>query len=291
VNKPDISIIIPAYNESATIGDIIKKIKVLYPDAEIIVVNDASTDDTGSVAKEAGAIVYSHPYNIGNGAAIKSGIRIASGEVLVFMDGDGQHDPHDIGRFLECFPEYDMVVGTRSMSGQASLFRALGNKVFNWLAAYVTKTRIEDLTSGFRAVKSSIAHNLLYLLPNTYSYPTTLSLAVLRGGRSIEYVPINADTRKKGRSNVRVFRDGIRFFLIIAKICALYSPLRIFLPISLILFFLGLFYYLFTYITMGRFTNMSALLFSTSIIIFMMGLVSEQICQMRFERSEKDRYY
>jgi len=291
MNKPDISVIIPAYNESATIGDIIKRIRSLYPDAEIIVVNDASTDDTGSVAKEAGAIVYSHPYNIGNGAAVKTGIRIASGEVLVFMDGDGQHDPHDIGRFLEYFPDYDMVVGTRSMGGQASMFRAFGNKVLNRLAAYVTKSRIEDLTSGFRVVKSSIVHNLLHLLPNTYSYPTTLTLAVLRGGRSIKYVPINADIRRKGKSNIRVFQDGIRFFLIIAKICALYSPLRIFLPLSLILFLLGLSYYLFTYITMGRFTNMSALLFSTSIIIFMMGLVSEQICQMRFERSEKDRYF
>jgi glycosyltransferase involved in cell wall biosynthesis len=289
MNSSDISIIIPAYNEAETIGDIINEIKALYPDAEIIVVNDASSDNTGSVAKEAGAIVYSHPYNIGNGAAIKSGIRIASGEVLVFMDGDGQHDPHDIGRFLEYFPYYDMVVGTRSTGGQASMFRALGNKLLNRLAAYVTKTRIQDLTSGFRAVKSSIAHNLLYLLPNTYSYPTTLTLAVLRSGRSIKYVPINADTRQKGKSNIRIFQDGIRFFLIIAKICALYSPLRIFLPISLALFLLGLCYYLFTYITMNRFTNMSALLFSTSIIIFMMGLVSEQICQMRFERSEGER--
>jgi glycosyltransferase involved in cell wall biosynthesis len=289
MNSSDISIIIPAYNEAETIGDIINEIKALYPDAEIIVVNDASSDNTGSVAKEAGAIVYSHPYNIGNGAAIKSGIRIASGEVLVFMDGDGQHDPHDIGRFLEYFPYYDMVVGTRSTGGQASMFRALGNKLLNRLAAYVTKTRIQDLTSGFRAVKSSIAHNLLYLLPNTYSYPTTLTLAVLRSGRSIKYVPINADTRQKGKSNIRIFQDGIRFFLIIAKICALYSPLRIFLPISLVLFLLGLCYYLFTYITMNRFTNMSALLFSTSIIIFMMGLVSEQICQMRFERSEGER--
>jgi glycosyltransferase involved in cell wall biosynthesis len=289
MNKSDISIIIPAYNEAETIGDIINQIRALHPDAEIIVVNDASSDNTGSVAKEAGAIVYSHPYNIGNGAAIKSGIRIASGEVLVFMDGDGQHDPHDIGRFLEYFPYYDMVVGTRSTGGQASMFRALGNKLLNRLAAYVTKTRIQDLTSGFRAVKSSIAHNLLYLLPNTYSYPTTLTLAVLRSGRSIKYVPINADTRQKGKSNIRIFQDGIRFFLIIAKICALYSPLRIFLPISLVLFLLGLCYYLFTYITMNRFTNMSALLFSTSIIIFMMGLVSEQICQMRFERSEGER--
>lgn len=288
MDKTDISVIIPVYNEGATIGKLIKQIKTLYPDFEIIIINDGSTDDTGLIARELGAIVYSHPYNIGNGAAIKSGIRIASGEILVFMDGDGQHDPDDIKKLLDYFPDYDMVVGTRSMSGQASLFRAVCNKVLNRLAAYVTKTRIEDLTSGFRAVKSGVAHNLLYLLPNTYSYPTTLTLAGLRSGRSIKYVPIHADIRRKGKSNIRIFRDGIRFFLIIAKICALYSPLRIFLPISLILFLLGLGYYLFTYATMGRFTNMSALLFSTSIIIFMMGLVSEQICQMRFESSEKN---
>ncbi len=289
MNKSDVSIIIPAYNESGSIGDIIKKIKALYPDAEIIVVNDGSTDDTVFVAKEAGAIVYSHPYNIGNGAAVKSGIRIASGEVLVFMDGDGQHDPEDIERMIEFFPDYDMVVGARSKGDQVSLFRGAGNRILNRLASYVAKFRIQDLTSGFRAVKAEVAQNLLYLLPNTYSYPTTMTLGVLRSGRSLKYIYIDMNKRKKGTSNISLFKDGVRFFMIITKICALYSPLRIFLPVSLLLFFLGLLRYLFTYITMGRFTNMSSLLFSTSIIIFMMGLVSEQITQMRFEKSEGER--
>jgi len=288
MSKTEISIIIPAYNEAQTIGDVVTKIIDLYPDFEIIVVNDGSTDDTAAVAKDAGALVYSHPYNIGNGAAVKSGIRFASGKILVFMDGDGQHDPRDIEKMLEYFPGFDMVVGARPKGCQASWGRALANKVYNWLASYVAKFTIRDLTSGFRAVKSDIAHNFLYLLPNTYSYPTTLTLGALRSGRSVKYLAINTQKREKGKSKIKIFRDGIRFFLIITKICALYSPLRIFLPVSFMMFCLGLGYYFYTYFASHRFTNMSALLFTTSILIFMMGLISEQICQMRFERSEGD---
>ena len=290
MEKTEVSTIIPAYNEAQTIGDVVAKIMSLYPDFEMIVVNDGSTDNTASVAKNAGALVYSHPYNIGNGAAVKSGIRFASGKILVFMDGDGQHDPEDIRKLLEYFPDFDMVVGARSKGHQASRGRALGNWIYNRLATYVAKFPVKDLTSGFRAVKSDVARNLLYLLPNTYSYPATLTLGVLRSGRSMRYIPINAQSRKKGKSKIKIFRDGIRFFLIIAKICTLYSPFRVFLPVSIMMFFLGLGYYLYTFFAWGRFTNMSALLFTTSILIFMMGLISEQICQMRFERSEGDKF-
>ena len=290
MDRAEVSIIIPVNNEEQTVGGIIKKIKALHPEFEIIVINDGSTDETGAVAKDAGAIVYSHPYNIGNGAAIKSGIRIASGEILVFMDGDGQHNPEDIKRLIKWLPDYDMVVGARPKGHQASWIRALGNRVFNWLASYVSKFTVEDLTSGFRAIKSGVAHNLLYLLPNTYSYPTTLTLGVLRNGKSVKYTSIEIQGRQKGKSKIRVFRDGIRFFMIITKICGLYSPLRIFLPVSFVIFCLGLGHYLYTFLTSGRFTNMSALLFTTSILIFMMGLISEQISQMRFERSEGDRF-
>ncbi|MBW2064749.1 MAG: glycosyltransferase family 2 protein [Deltaproteobacteria bacterium] len=288
--KPEVSVIIPAFNEEDTIGDVIARISMLYPEFEIIVINDGSTDKTGTVAKEAGAIVYNHPYNIGNGAAVKSGIRIASGEILVFMDGDGQHDPDDIKSLLDCLPEYDMVVGARSRNQHSSWNRALGNKIYNKFASYVAKFPVQDLTSGFRAIKADLARSLLYLLPNTYSYPTTLTLGVLRNGRSMKYVPVEVRVRKKGESKVSLFRDGVRFFMIIVKICALYSPLRIFLPVSCLFFLLGLCYYLYTYFSWGRFTNMSLLLFTTSIMIFMMGLVSEQICQMRFERSEGDKF-
>ena len=286
----DASIIIPAFNEAQTIGEVITKIKGLYPDFEIIVINDGSTDDTGAIAQNAGAIVYSHPYNIGNGAAVKSGIRIASGEILVLLDGDGQHDPKEIKELLEYFPDYDMVVGARPKGHQASWVRALGNWIFNRLASYVSIFPIKDLTSGFRAIKSDIAHQLLYLLPNTYSYPTTLTLGVLRSGRSVRYISIDTQIRKAGKSKIRIFRDGVRFFMIITKICALYSPLRIFLPMSFFMFLVGLSYYLYNYFMWNRFTNMSALLFTTSILIFLMGLISEQICQMRFERSEGDKF-
>jgi glycosyltransferase involved in cell wall biosynthesis len=219
MNKTRVTIIIPSYNEADSIGYVAAGIKELYPDFEVIVVNDGSTDDTSNVAKEAGAIVYSHPYNIGNGAAIKSGIRIASGEILIFMDGDGQHDSKDIENLLKFFPDNDMVVGARPKGHYASWGRALGNKIFNWLASYVAKFDVQDLTSGFRAIKSDIAHNFLYLLPNTYSYPTTLTLGVLRSGRSVKYVPVSVKNRKKGKSKIRIYRDGIKFFLIITKIC------------------------------------------------------------------------
>ena len=290
MSAPEVSILIPAYNEAQIIGDVVTSIKKLYPDFEIIVINDGSTDQTAQTAKEAGALVYNHPNNIGNGAAIKSGIRFASGKILVFMDGDGQHDPQDIERMLHYFPDYDMVVGARSKGNQESWGRALANKIYNWLASYVAKFPVQDLTSGFRAVKSEIAHHFLYLLPNTYSYPTTLTLGVLRSGRSVKYIPINVEKRKKGNSKIKIFQDGTRFFLIIAKISTLYSPFRIFLPMSIMMFLLGLSYYIYTFIVWGRFTNMSALLFTTSVLIFMMGLISEQICQMRFERSEGDKF-
>ena len=278
------SVIIPCYNESQTIGQLVNNISNLYPNFEIIVINDGSTDDTYAVAKDAGAHVYSHPYNMGNGAAIKSGIRTATGDILVFMDADLQHNHEDIETILSYFPDYDMVVGARSAKDQTSLGRALGNKIYNWLASYVAKFKVQDLTSGFRAIKSDIAQQFLYLLPNSYSYPTTLTLAVLRTGRALKYVPIKVKVRKAGKSNVKFYKDGIRFFMIIIKICTLFSPFRIFLPVSFLIFFTGLMYYMYTFFIWGRFTNMSALLFSTSIIIFMIGLVSEQICQMRFER-------
>ena len=290
MGKNSVSVIIPVYNEAETVAEIIKEITGLYPEFEVIVINDGSTDETGARAKEAGALVYSHPYNIGNGAAIKSGIRIASGDILVFMDGDGQHDPKDLAAMLEFFPDYDMVVGARPKGHQASLWRAAGNRMYNGFASYVAKFPIQDLTSGFRAVKADIARSFTYLLPNTYSYPTTITLGVLRSGRSVKYIPMHSRSRAGGKSKVKLFRDGVRFFMIITKICALYSPLRVFLPISLLMFLLGLGYYTFTFIMWQRFTNMSALLFTTSILVFMLGLISEQIAQMRFERSEGDKF-
>jgi glycosyltransferase involved in cell wall biosynthesis len=289
MDKAKISIIIPAHNEAENIGNLVREIRSLYPAAEVIVVNDGSKDETAKVAHESGAEVYSHPYNIGNGAAIKSGIRAATGDILVFMDADGQHDTQDISRLIEMVCQYDMVVGERSFGGQASWGRAAGNIVYNWLGSYVTKFPIKDLTSGFRAVKADVARNFLHLLPNSYSYPTTLTLGVLRSGRSLKYIPIMAHKRRAGSSQVKLFRDGVRFFMIITKICTLYSPMRVFLPVSAAMFAMGLINYVHSYLTQGRFTNMSALLFVTSVLIFMMSLISEQICQMRYERRETPR--
>lgn len=283
-----LSVIIPAFNEAVTIGDLVRRVSERHPAAQIVVVDDGSSDGTGAAAADAGAVVVSHPYNIGNGAAVKSGLRAASGEFSVLMDGDGQHDPADIETLLNHMPAYDMVVGARTLGGHASGSRAIGNTVYNWLASYVAKVRIDDLTSGFRAVKTDIARRFLYLLPNTYSYPTTLTLGVLRTGRSVRYVPVNTRKRRTGKSQVRLFKDGVRFLMIIIKICTLYSPMRVFLPVSAAMFLLGLIRYGYSYITEGRFTNMSMLLFATSVMVFMMGLVSEQICQMRAEGSEID---
>jgi len=289
MSEPKISVIIPAYNESESIGVLVSNVRSIYRDAEVIVINDGSSDNTAGVAKDAGAKVFSHPYNIGNGAAIKSGIRVATGEVLIFLDADGQHDPQDIEKLIDYIPEFDMVVGARSVGDQASLGRALGNKVYNWFASYVAKFSIKDLTSGFRAVKTNVARNFLYLLPNTYSYPTTLTLGVLRSGMSVKYVSIKAKKRKAGKSNIRLLKDGVRFFMIITRICTLYSPMRVFLPVSFVMFLGGLVNYLYTFFMHSRFTNMSVFLFVTAIIIFMMSLISEQICQMRFERRGADR--
>ena len=289
MGETTVSIIIPAFNEADIIANIVQQIRSLHPDFEVIVVNDGSTDDTAAEAQKAGAEVYSHPYNIGNGAAIKSGIRVATGDILVFIDGDGQHNPEDIVRLLDFFPDFDMVVGARSISDQASLGRAFGNKIYNWFASYVAKFSIKDLTSGFRAVKSNVARNFLYLLPNTYSYPTTLTLGTLRSGMSVKYVPIRMEKRRTGKSNIKMIQDGVRFFMIITRICTLYSPMRVFLPVSFVMFLLGLINYLYTFIMRNRFTNMSVFLFVTAILIFMMSLISEQICQMRFERRGADR--
>ena len=236
-------------------------------------------------AMDAGANVWPHPYNIGNGAAIKSGLRVAKGEWIVMMDADSQHNPEDIGRLLEYKDTYDMVVGARGKESKTSMHRDIANTVYNWFASYVTKFKVEDLTSGCRMVRSSTARQFIYLLPNTFSYPSTLTMAYLRSGRTIKYIPI-ATKYRIGKSKIRLLRDGTRFFLIITKIATLFSPLRVFLPVSIFFFLTALGYYLYTFITAGRFTNMSALLFNSSIIIFMIGLVAEQISQMRYDKVE-----
>ncbi|WP_435103701.1 glycosyltransferase [Arhodomonas sp. AD133] len=279
-----ISIILPAKNEAATVGDTVARIRALSTKVvEVLVVDDGSSDDTAAMAAEAGARVLSHTYSKGNGAAIKTGARHAKGDVLVFMDADGQHDPGDIPGLLEKVTAgADMVIGARGNGSQASLGRGMANHLYNALATYMTGNPIRDLTSGFRAVRAEKFREFLSLLPNGFSYPTTITMAFFRAGYTVEYVPIKA-ARRTGASHIRPLRDGLRFLVIIFKIATLYSPLKIFVPGSAGLFMLGLGYYGFTFITQGRFTNMSALLLTTAILIFLIGLVSEQITQLMYK--------
>ncbi|VVS90853.1 glycosyltransferase family 2 protein [Desulfoluna spongiiphila] len=279
-----VSVILPVYNEAGSLPTLLTVLNSNYPDYEIIVVNDGSEDQTSAVCAQFDAQLIEHPYNMGNGAAVKTGMRHASGDIFVTMDADGQHDPADIKNLLSYISEYDMVVGARSFSGQATPQRALGNWIYNTFASYVAKFRIKDLTSGFRAVRRNVALEQLHLFPNTYSYPTTLTLAVLRSGYSLIYTPIRVNQRANGKSGIHLVKDGSRFLMIIIKVCTLYSPLRVFLPVSGMMFFLGVINYAYTYFVGGRFTNMSAVLFMSGVIIFMMGIISEQICQMRYER-------
>ncbi len=279
----NVSIVIPAYNEEAIIGQTVARIHSLYPDFETIVVDDGSTDNTAHKAREAGAKVFRHPYNIGNGATIKTGIRKASGDLVVLMDGDGQHDPADIARLLEESDHYDLVVGARSTGSQASLGRRVANWCYNRLASYVAKFPIKDLTSGFRVFHRDTVLKYLYLFPNTFSYPTTSTLTYLRSGFTVKYIPIRQHKRV-GKSKIKLMEDGARFILIILRIATLFSPMRIFLPVSTFFLLTGLGYYMYTYWTSHRFTNMSALLLSVGVMVFLLGLISEQITQMRYDR-------
>jgi len=279
----NISIVLPAKNESAAIGQTIAQIQQLQFVHEIIVVNDGSTDQTKQIAENAGAIVITHPYSKGNGAAIKTGARSATGEIIVFMDADGQHDPNDIPRLLDKIEQgYDLVVGARQKGSQASLGRGIANGLYNGLASYMTEHKVEDLTSGFRAVRAEKFREFLYLLPNGFSYPTTSTMAFFRAGYSVTYIPIHA-AKRIGKSHIQPLKDGVRFFLIIFKIATLFSPLKMFLPIAIVLFLMATGWYGYTLYEYHRFTNMSALLYTGSVMIFLMGLISEQITALMYK--------
>ena len=278
------SIILPARNEAASLRALLPRLVAILPGAEIIVVNDGSGDDTLAVCAEFPVRVVSHPYPKGNGAAIKSGVRAANRKVLVCMDADGQHNPEDIPALLEKFAEgYDMVVGARQSGSHAGPHRAVANDVFSRFATWMVQQPVEDLTSGFRVVKANKFRKFLYLLPNGFSYPTTITMSFFRAGFSIAYLPIHTPRRATGKSHIRPIRDGVRFLLIIIKIGTLYSPQKLFLPISGGFFLTGLGYYLYTYLSEGRFTNMSALLFISAILTFLIGVVSEQISALHYK--------
>ena len=282
-----ISIVIPAKNEGESLKSLLPDLATLYPEAEIIVVDDGSTDDTPVICRQQDNVrAITHTYSRGNGASIKDGARAATRDVIVFMDGDGQHRPEDIARLLDAMEDgTDMVVGARNNESQASVSRLVANTFYNKLASWISGHSILDLTSGFRAVKRKKFRQFIYLLPNGFSYPTTITMAFFRAGYSIKYLPIVA-LQREGKSHISIFKDGLRFLIIIFKIGTLYSPLKIFVPTSLCFLLTGIGYYLYTFITRHAFSNMSAVLVLSSVIVFLIGLVSEQITALMYKDSE-----
>ncbi|MDE2149618.1 MAG: glycosyltransferase family 2 protein [Gammaproteobacteria bacterium] len=284
-----ISIVLPAKNEAQALAGLLPRLRRLQPDAEIIVVDDGSSDATAALCADHGVRRLSSPYAMGNGAAIKRGARAASGEVIVFMDADGQHDPADIPKLLAKLDAgYDMVVGARGWSGQASLGRGVANGFYNRIASWMTGHAVADLTSGFRAVRADRFREFVHLLPNGFSYPTTITMAFFRSAYAVAYVPIEV-TERVGRSHIRPLRDGIRFLLIIFKIATLYSPFKLFMPASALFFLLGCANYAYTYLHAGRLTNGSTLLWSAAVIVFLIGLVSEQITALTYKPGDAQR--
>jgi glycosyltransferase involved in cell wall biosynthesis len=281
----ELSIILPAKNEAQSLQRLLPELQEEFPDAEILVVNDGSTDNTEEVCAANGVRVVSHRQSKGNGGAVKAGARAATGRIFLFMDADGQHKPADIHLLIQSLESgHDMAIGARTRGSQASVGRGIANTFYNWFATRMTNQSIPDLTSGFRAVIGSKFREFLYLLPNGFSYPTTITMAFFRAGYSVDYIPIVAEKRE-GKSHIRPIKDGIRFLIIIFKVATLYSPLKVFVPSSGILFLMGIGYYLYTYITASRFTNMGALLLTTAFLVFLIGLVSEQITCLIYKDS------
>jgi len=276
------SIVIPAFNEAASIGVVVRDLRAAAGWREIIVVDDGSADGTGTQAAAAGARVVRHPYNKGNGAAVKTGIRHATGAFVLIADADGQHQPSDAARLVSHLEAYDLVVGARSPGTQATSARRFGNAVLNGMASYLTEQHIPDLTSGFRAARRECLLEFLHLLPNGFSTPTTTTLAFMKAGYSVRFEPVDA-AQRQGRSNIRLGPDGVRFFMILLKVITIFSPLRIFLPVSFVAFLVGAAYAVWTIFTQAHVTNSSVLLIVLSVVILLVGLVSEQISSLRFE--------
>jgi glycosyltransferase involved in cell wall biosynthesis len=278
----DVSVLIPAMNEAAAIGGVVRDLLAAAPWREVLVIDDGSTDATGAEAEAAGARVIRHPYNKGNGAAVKSGIRAATGDYILIVDGDGQHKPSDAVRLTSRLGEYDLVVGARSSATQAGFVRRLGNGALNGLASFLTERPVPDLTSGFRAARRSCLLEFIGLLPNGFSTPTTTTMCFIKAGYNVAFEPVEARARV-GTSKIRLSRDGPKFLLIMLRVMTIFSPLRVFLPVAAASFLLGAGYAVWTVVTQRHITNSSVLLVMSSIVILLVGLVSEQVSALRFD--------
>ena len=279
-----ICVIIPVHNEVSSIGQVVRSVRAvldgLPAEYQVTVVDDGSEDGTGEEAASAGAVVLSRPYRNGNGAAVKHGIRSVDGDVIILMDGDGQHKAEDIPRLLEPMSEYEMVVGARSTDSETEFHRDVANRFYNILASYIVGYHVEDLTSGFRAIDGHVAKKVAYLFPNGFSYPSTCTIALFRGGYSVKYIPVQTRYRI-GNSKIRLLRDGLSFLLILLRIGTLFRPLRIFIPVTLAVFLPGL--VLATYrLAIGRpWTIPVVISFTAALLLFALGLISEQIALIR----------
>lgn len=284
--RPGISFVLPAHDEAAGLQWVLPRLRERYPNAEIVVVDDGSSDDTGAVADSNGATVVRHPCSMGNGAAVKAGARAARGDRLVLMDADGQHDPADAARLLAALDEgYSMAIGARGPAGHASVARRLANGLYNRFASYVAEHRVKDLTSGFRAADRKRFCQYLHLLPNGFSYPTTITMVFMRAGFPVAFVPASVGDRI-GTSHIRPIRDGVRFLLIIFRIATLYSPLKIFAPCSAGLVTAGIGYYAYTFWAHHSFTTGTSVLILAGALTFFGGLISEQISALTVRPEE-----
>lgn len=282
-----LSVVIPAYNEEAVIGNVLGQLTGMDVVSEVIVVDDGSTDRTAEVAQAYPRVrVISHPYNMGNGAAVKTGIRQATGDHILLMDGDGQHPPSVIPDLLAHTDRYEMVVGARTSESDSHPARDLANAIFNAYASYITGHRVQDLTSGFRVVRTDVARSFLYLLPNGFSYPSTLTITLFRAGYAVNYVPFAAPARV-GKSKIRPFKDGLRFLMTLTRLATLFVPLKIFVPISLVCMLSGGLYTLGRLVFDSRFSGFGGLVFTVGVLIFLLGLISEQIALLRYINSDR----
>jgi len=278
----NVAVVLPVYNEAECIGGLIERIKKVNSAFEVIVVDDASGDNSAQVARSAGARVVTHPYNRGNGASIKTGVRSTDRDIVVLMDADGQHNPEDIPGLLKFLPEYDMVVGARSRNAKVSKYRGLGNFLLKKIAEFLSEHKIADLTSGFRAVKRAKFLEMIYLLPERYSYPTTITIAFFKSGLLIKYVMLDTiGRRSKGASNIKPIRDGLRIIKIILRIIMLFDPQKVFFPLSMFLIFSGLVFAAYTIICFASIRNFSVTMILAGIFTFLFGLLAEQISLLR----------